>query len=967
MAIDILDNPLTNEDHEQNSSGGWLSKLGHALMGGVDVLSHTGEAIHGIGKYAIDTFTADHNSVPFSVRAAVAAAEKPEDKLRTLRQFYPDAMPTPDGDFKFYDPELKKPMTLNDPGLSMGDIVNALPSIGEGAGATAGFVGGGALGGLATTPTVAGIPAGVIGGGMAGAGVGGAAGKELTRQGLEAIGKYLTGKETLDTRTGGDIASSALKTGGINAASAAIPFGYQGTKNYLAAKNLIPESGELYEKAAAAGYDPSLSQIGSDQGKKLEENILLKGSSGATDTAVNNQDVLTQKLAQFLQVPSTEPNDLANAFRAGQTATVGGQKKAASDLYDNVHFGDDIVPATDTKQGIADVYQKRGMQQNSTLNPAAQDQEYATGYGTATPDVTFVKPKGENLNPAYEFDSNLEHQMSRVMSGKASEQDLDILRKDITTALREKDLPYQKVEALKNLKSNLTSDLVQGSPDVATADKAARSAWFQYKDTQDKLQNLLGKEAGVTDGVDATQGLTEAQNLNRAKGLFSNKPTGSDTKASELSDLLSDDEKRTALASILTEDQTGTNFKNSLEAADQKYNLGRVGKYLLDDKDVPNFQELLDQSKGVPSLNGNPTPPPQRWDQAVYSALAKKPQQWTSDIVTNMAKRGQVPGNLPASPQGLEQSLITNPSILSPSAIAANSQEPAYKIPQDVINENQSKNSDIDLNKYLIKREAGPSDIDKYLIKRGTPAIVNSSTSFPNQPSPSSNIEPKTMPAPQATSQDVENYIASKNAPQPGQPSVPSTPSKATSQDVENYINQLNQNNKKTRDYSLSDDPAERLLSALRERESSNNYQNMKNPYGYVGAYQFGAQALEQVGLLKPGASRQGNVALQNPNNWTVPGGLQTFLSDPKLQDDAARNLIESNRDTLKQAGVIKDNTPESTQNGLLAAAHLGGASAAIKLFHNMNSPNIAMRGNQGIPDAFGTTPGKYFQMGARV
>lgn len=149
--------------------------------------------------------------------------------------------------------------------------------------------------------------------------------------------------------------------------------------------------------------------------------------------------------------------------------------------------------------------------------------------------------------------------------------------------------------------------------------------------------------------------------------------------------------------------------------------------------------------------------------------------------------------------------------------------------------------------------------------------------------------------------------------------------------------------------------PYQPLMDVLRKRESSNNYANTSNPFGYMGGYQMGAQALEQVGLLKSGASTLGNAILKNPDAWTIPGGLKTFLSNPDLQDQAVQKFMDLNKQALTKAGAINANTPQNVQNGLLAAAHIAGAQGAIRL---------ANRGQNSAPDAFGTTALDYYKMG---
>jgi hypothetical protein len=142
------------------------------------------------------------------------------------------------------------------------------------------------------------------------------------------------------------------------------------------------------------------------------------------------------------------------------------------------------------------------------------------------------------------------------------------------------------------------------------------------------------------------------------------------------------------------------------------------------------------------------------------------------------------------------------------------------------------------------------------------------------------------------------------------------------------------------------------LMDALRQRESGGNYKS-QNTLGYTGAYQFGAPALETVGYLKPGVGRQGNQALNNPQNWSIPGGKQAFLANKELQDAAMRKLMESNRKTLTKMGLIKPGMSEKVINAMLAAAHLAGPGGVKALLSGKNRR-----------DAYGTGAQEYYNLG---
>ena len=144
------------------------------------------------------------------------------------------------------------------------------------------------------------------------------------------------------------------------------------------------------------------------------------------------------------------------------------------------------------------------------------------------------------------------------------------------------------------------------------------------------------------------------------------------------------------------------------------------------------------------------------------------------------------------------------------------------------------------------------------------------------------------------------------------------------------------------------------LQNAMLKRESNGDY-TVTNSLGYVGGYQFGAQALETLGYLKPGASRQGNSALNNPNNWTGKNGLNSvddFKGNPEAQDLAFKENAEFNFNQLNRLGVINDNSTDAEIGGYLAASHLLGAGGARNLTDQ---------------DAYGTSGTEYFEIGSNA
>jgi len=138
----------------------------------------------------------------------------------------------------------------------------------------------------------------------------------------------------------------------------------------------------------------------------------------------------------------------------------------------------------------------------------------------------------------------------------------------------------------------------------------------------------------------------------------------------------------------------------------------------------------------------------------------------------------------------------------------------------------------------------------------------------------------------------------------------------------------------------------------ISELESGGKY-NIVNSLGYLGKYQFGAMALQDMGLVKKGTSLRG---LDDPNNWTIPGGKQAFLNDPKLQEESFAKLTKQNYNTLKRLKVISVESPPDEVAGFLAVSHLLGPGGARDL----------IKGKVG-EDAYGTKSTKYYAAGSQT
>lgn len=171
---------------------------------------------------------------PYKIRLAVGTA-RPQDRLATIRSYFPDAEETDDGNFVYTDPATKKRTLYNPKGIDLGDIPSVTREAAEMAGAGAG--------------AVAGIPGGLAGA-AGGAGLGGAVAGKAVDLARSAAG-LPQGYSARDTAT--DI--------GVNAAGeiggrALAELGHAGARALIR-----PGAQETVQAAARAGVPLTASQV----------------------------------------------------------------------------------------------------------------------------------------------------------------------------------------------------------------------------------------------------------------------------------------------------------------------------------------------------------------------------------------------------------------------------------------------------------------------------------------------------------------------------------------------------------------------------------------------------------------------------------------------------------------------------------------------------------------------------------
>jgi len=163
---------------------------------------------------------------------------------------------------------------------------------------------------------------------------------------------------------------------------------------------------------------------------------------------------------------------------------------------------------------------------------------------------------------------------------------------------------------------------------------------------------------------------------------------------------------------------------------------------------------------------------------------------------------------------------------------------------------------------------------------------------------------------------------------------------------------------------NLTSDEMTAYYAQLGKSESGGVY-TKENQFGYIGKYQFGAEALQQLKYIKEGLvtsySKLGasghKALLANPNSWTGKNGIdskEAWLSNGSEQENAVCEFTKTNYTAMVSNGAITKDLDNKSVAGMLSVGHLLGAGGA-------NS----WRKGSGKTDANGTSGDVYFQRGS--
>lgn len=248
---------------------------------------------------------------PANVRAVVGSVVNPDDRLATMRNFYPDATPTDDDNFTFKDPETGRDTLYNPPGFDAGDVASVSREILQ-------MLGAGVGGALAAPPAIASSPP-TAGSSLlaipAGAALGSQAAGEIYDRALD----FMTPR--VDTRglpqQMSDVAGGTLveTLGGkyLPMLGQSIKKGFAGVKNRLAGI----DADAVLRAFRDIGVEPTAGTVTGNRAVQGVENA-LRQSPGAQGVLQKTDDEVLERVTRYA-------GEVANKFGAPQSTQGQGQ------------------------------------------------------------------------------------------------------------------------------------------------------------------------------------------------------------------------------------------------------------------------------------------------------------------------------------------------------------------------------------------------------------------------------------------------------------------------------------------------------------------------------------------------------------------------------------------------------------------------------------------------------------------
>jgi|TARA_R100000084_G_scaffold29021_1_gene10540 hypothetical protein len=431
---------------------------------------------------------------PANVRYAVGAAQSPEDKLATLQQFYPDAMPVeildPDlgaqeygrGNYVFTNPDTGKltlfdefnPKFLGIPIPTGRDIfLDAGPEVAETVGSIGGFIGGG-IGGAYASPFTGGVVNPVTGA-IVGEGLGSASARELYIGIADIFG------DTIDTRSLGQRGTDFTTTAVFNAAAGPIiSKTFQGIK-YVAGQPFRYISGGTSKTAKenAKAFDsvgitnPTPGQITENPSLLLIEETLA-GMPASTRTMYNNAK---QTVAQI----DAYAKDLAGRYGGVRTTD-----EAATELMQGARRARQVY-----NNKVTSLYNQVDEFMPSNLSsPAENTKQFVNKYLPASKTETGQKTLGPVMELAAKVLADAD---AGVLTYNNLKQFRSFLRENLSSATAAGGRLDSNGVKMKELYGYITKDL-----DALVASSPSPRAGTLYRQANEFVAENTSKQGGMT-------------------------------------------------------------------------------------------------------------------------------------------------------------------------------------------------------------------------------------------------------------------------------------------------------------------------------------------------------------------------------------------------------------------------------------------------------------------------------------
>jgi hypothetical protein len=431
---------------------------------------------------------------PVAVREAVGNAPV-QDRLGTIRRYYPDAVPYEGDNFVFRDPENNRlklynednPHLLGIPLPTPGDIASVGREIAVGAGGTLGGMAA-AVGALPTAGLGAAAGPVMVG---AGAATGGALYDAM--RGLRGMPDSRTLPERL-AGTATDFAGNAVGQKVAEAVPGMVKAAIKGSVNRLAGVDPT----QLADDFSRLGVQPTAGQV--------TGNRILQGTEQAASRLPTGAQTMYLAAKQQIDTLGTKLEDLASGAGAGRSDADAGRalqrgvqgftdrfKETAGKLYDAV---DDFV-APDTKiayKNIKSTLQGQAAEFAETprlgqIVQAPQARAYLSALEGDARDVFIANYRGPAESAAKAFDDGLAEGRLPYQAMKALRS---VIGKKLADPMLVDDMPRAD---LKQMYGSLTDDMRSAMP-TKEAQAAFDRANNYYSAGLDRIETTLQK---VTD------------------------------------------------------------------------------------------------------------------------------------------------------------------------------------------------------------------------------------------------------------------------------------------------------------------------------------------------------------------------------------------------------------------------------------------------------------------------------------